>query len=115
MPTVWARLMHELGYECFGANGGDIGGIVTNRLAVEFPRAVHVHYPAEPHVADDVPLSAEEHAFLAARPHGRETGDAYARAREPAADAGLRSRRLADRAGGVNPTRAGSGPITTAT
>jgi pimeloyl-ACP methyl ester carboxylesterase len=71
--------MARLGYERFGAHGGDIGGFVTNRLAVEFPDrlvGIHVHYPAEPQV--DADLSAEEEEFLAARPGQRETGGAYA-------------------------------------
>jgi epoxide hydrolase len=37
VPALWALLMHRLGYEWFAAHGGDIGGFVTNRLAVEFP------------------------------------------------------------------------------
>jgi epoxide hydrolase len=38
---------------------------------------IHVHYPAEPCLADDVELSDEEQAFLAARPGGREACVAY--------------------------------------
>jgi epoxide hydrolase len=68
VPALWASLMRRLGYERFGAHGGDIGGFITNRLAAEAPErliGIHVHYPAEPHVADDAPLSGDERAFLA--------------------------------------------------
>jgi pimeloyl-ACP methyl ester carboxylesterase len=81
VPALWTRLMRRLGHERFGAHGGDIGGFVTNRLAIEFPDrllGVHVHYPAEPHLADDVALSTEEQAFVAERPRAREVGGAYA-------------------------------------
>jgi pimeloyl-ACP methyl ester carboxylesterase len=38
IPGLWARLMREiLGYERFGAHGGDIGAYVTNRLGSESP------------------------------------------------------------------------------
>ena len=38
VPELWTRLMREvLGYEQFGAHGGDIGAMVANRLALEHP------------------------------------------------------------------------------
>ena len=80
VPELWVRLMTDvLGYERFGAYGGDIGGMVTNRLAREHPErllGIHVSFLAEPHV--EGPLSAVERAFLAARPEGLEEAGAYA-------------------------------------
>ena len=41
---LWARLMGELGYERFGAAGGDIGSHVSRYLALDHPdRVVAVH------------------------------------------------------------------------
>ncbi len=40
----WARLMSALGYERFGAQGGDWGAAVTTRLGVQHPaRCVGIH------------------------------------------------------------------------
>jgi pimeloyl-ACP methyl ester carboxylesterase len=81
IPSTWHRLMTEvLGYERYGAHGGDIGAMVTNRLAVEHPDAVagiHVTMPAEP-ATDPATLTSEERSFLAERLVGQETGGAYA-------------------------------------
>lgn len=83
IPGLWARLMRDtLGYERFGAHGGDIGAMVTNRLALEFPGhlvGIHVALVAEPGVGPDAaPLSEAEQAMLAQRAVGQETGGAYA-------------------------------------
>lgn len=52
IPGCWNRLMVDvLGYDRFGAHGGDIGAMVTNRLACEFPShlaGIHVALVAEP-------------------------------------------------------------------
>ena len=49
---LWAELMTEvLGYERFGAHGGDIGAMVANRLALEHPErmaGIHVTRTADP-------------------------------------------------------------------
>ena len=83
IPELWTRLMREvLGYERFGAHGGDIGAMVTNRLAYEFPEdllGIHVALVAEPHVGPGAAaLSDAERAMLTARTRGQETGGAYA-------------------------------------
>lgn len=80
IPSIWHRLMTDvLGYRHYGAHGGDIGAMVTNRLAIEHPGLVgiHVTMPAEP-AADPASLTEEERAFLAGRLVSRETGGAYA-------------------------------------
>ena len=82
VPELWAALMSDvLGYERFAAHGGDIGAMVTNRLAYEFPeRLVGLHVAvAEPYVGSGcAPLSDAERAMLAERLAGQETGGAYA-------------------------------------
>ena len=64
-----ARLMTDvLGYQRFGAYGGDIGADVTNWLAIRYPdRVVGIHliHPKLPTTIDpDQPLSAAEQAYL---------------------------------------------------
>jgi pimeloyl-ACP methyl ester carboxylesterase len=52
IPQLWYRLMTDvLGYPRFGAHGGDIGAMVTNRLALEHPEAligIHVNGGTRP-------------------------------------------------------------------
>jgi pimeloyl-ACP methyl ester carboxylesterase len=69
IPDLWARLMSDiLGYDRFGAYGGDIGGMVTNRLALEFRErltGVMTSFVAEPYLGPGAPpLTAAERAFL---------------------------------------------------
>jgi pimeloyl-ACP methyl ester carboxylesterase len=64
-----ARLMTDvLGYQRFGAYGGDIGADVTNWLAIRYPdRVVGIHliHPKLPTTIDpDRPLSTAEQAYL---------------------------------------------------
>ena len=80
IPALWAHVMTDvLGYERFGAYGGDIGGMVTNRLALEFPErllGIVVSFLAEPELAE--PLSERERALVEGRPRGEEDAGAYA-------------------------------------
>jgi pimeloyl-ACP methyl ester carboxylesterase len=64
-----ARLLTDvLGYQRFGAYGGDIGADVTNWLAIRHPDRVlgiHLIHPKLPTTIDpDQPLSAAEQAYL---------------------------------------------------
>jgi pimeloyl-ACP methyl ester carboxylesterase len=81
IPGIWHRLMTDvLGYPRYGAHGGDIGAMVTNRLAIEHPDSVagiHVTMPAEP-TAAPATLTAEEQDFLTQRRMGHEPDGAYA-------------------------------------
>jgi pimeloyl-ACP methyl ester carboxylesterase len=81
IPTIWHRLMTDvLGYPRYGAHGGDIGAMVTNRLALEHPdhvTGIHVTMPAEPTAAATT-LTAREREFLAERRVNHETNGAYA-------------------------------------
>ncbi|MDQ4030216.1 MAG: epoxide hydrolase 1, partial [Actinomycetota bacterium] len=84
VPELWARLMTDaLGYGRFGAYGGDIGGMVTNRLALEFPErlaGIATSFPAEPYLGPGAaPLSDAEQAIVDTRQLGVEVGrEAYA-------------------------------------
>jgi pimeloyl-ACP methyl ester carboxylesterase len=77
----WARLMTELGYDRFGAHGGDIGADVTNWLAIEHPgRLVGMHtiHPKLPTEVDPArPLSAAEQAYLDRRDAEDEADGGY--------------------------------------
>jgi pimeloyl-ACP methyl ester carboxylesterase len=68
VANLWAELMTALGYERFGAAGGDIGSHVSRYLALDHPdRVVAVHRmdAGVPVVAGDpAELSAEERAWL---------------------------------------------------
>ncbi|HCU52620.1 MAG TPA: epoxide hydrolase [Micromonosporaceae bacterium] len=61
---AWAELMRRLGYERYGAQGGDIGGAVSPELGRADPdRVVGVHVNGGPSIPP-VPLSEEELASL---------------------------------------------------
>jgi pimeloyl-ACP methyl ester carboxylesterase len=82
VPGLLASLMTEvLGYERFGAYGGDIGGMITNRLALEYPESltgVSTAFPAEPYLgADAKPMTPAERAFLERRGQRDEPLDGY--------------------------------------
>ncbi len=68
--TYWAKLMTELGYEQFGAQGGDVGAGVTSNLGRFFPerlRGIHLSSNlAWPSPLPDAPnLSEAEKDYLA--------------------------------------------------
>jgi microsomal epoxide hydrolase len=72
IATMWAELMTGLGYEHFGAQGGDWGAMVTTYLGARYPaRLIGIHLnmviafrdETQPRSEDD--LSEEERAELA--------------------------------------------------
>jgi pimeloyl-ACP methyl ester carboxylesterase len=82
---LWHELMTEgLGYERFGAQGGDWGATVASRLAMLRPEAVagiHLNYlpgSYSPWLEDGPILSAAEREFLAGQDAWLETDGAYA-------------------------------------
>ncbi|MET1075936.1 MAG: epoxide hydrolase [Umezawaea sp.] len=79
---LWAELMRTLGYDRFGAAGGDIGSQVSRFLALDHPeRVVGVHRtdPGIPvFTGDPADLTPEERTWLAAWPEWRGTEGAYA-------------------------------------
>jgi pimeloyl-ACP methyl ester carboxylesterase len=49
VAALWARLMEELGYQRFGAQGGDWGSIVSIALGLDYPErtiGIHLNYIA---------------------------------------------------------------------
>ncbi|BAO94123.1 epoxide hydrolase family protein [Caballeronia insecticola] len=82
---MWLELMTKLGYDRFGAQGGDIGAGVSMWLARRFPAQMigaHVNYiPASfrPPVSDSLcPVTEEERAYLDAVAAWASTEGAYA-------------------------------------
>ncbi len=69
IARLWHDLMRALGYERFGAQGGDLGAGVSMWLARQFPgavRGIHLNYiPASfrPALDDATPLSDAEQDF----------------------------------------------------
>jgi pimeloyl-ACP methyl ester carboxylesterase len=80
---LWAQMMTLLGYERFGAQGGDWGAGVSTWLALDHPErllGIHLNYipgSYRPHVAPDAPLSEAERSFLAERDRWVEEEGAY--------------------------------------
>jgi len=82
---LWSELMSGLGYERFGAQGGDVGAAVTSWLGVRFPErltGIHLNYipgAYRPSLGEtDPPLSQEETAFLQRAAAFSEAEGAYA-------------------------------------
>jgi pimeloyl-ACP methyl ester carboxylesterase len=83
VPQLWATLMADvLDYRRFGAHGGDIGGMVANRLALEHPErllGIHVTRAADPYVGPGAaPLTGAEQALRPARARWHEAEGGYA-------------------------------------
>ncbi|HWC64846.1 MAG TPA: alpha/beta fold hydrolase, partial [Thermoanaerobaculia bacterium] len=83
IADLWSRLMEELGYARFGAQGGDFGASVSTALALENSRrltGIHLNYvPGSyaPDLSPGPPPSAEEEAFLAAQARWDEEEGGY--------------------------------------
>ncbi|MBQ0976690.1 epoxide hydrolase family protein [Micromonospora sp. M61] len=83
--ALLARTLHELmtdvlGYERYGAFGGDVGGVVTGWLGALHPEQVagiHMIHPPFPASFDARPLSAAEQAYLDAEAEYDETDGGY--------------------------------------
>ena len=120
-PTPWAQLMARLGYDRYGAQGGDWGAMVTTSIGRHDPDHVVGHPPqhaaraARPADVDD--LTEQEQAALDVdRPLPRLGLGLLQAAVDPSADAGLRPRRLARPASARGSSRSsGRGPTATAT
>jgi pimeloyl-ACP methyl ester carboxylesterase len=84
IAELWAKLMSGLGYERFGAQGGDWGATIATRLALAFPErvaAIHLNYIPGSYAPDlgpeSRPLSPAEEKFIAERDLWREEEGAY--------------------------------------
>jgi pimeloyl-ACP methyl ester carboxylesterase len=75
IAAAWAELMRRLGYERYGAQGGDWGAIISRRLGIQDPDhvvGVHLNFlptaiPSDP--AELAALTEEEQARLAVVQH----------------------------------------------
>jgi epoxide hydrolase len=83
IAVAWAQLMDRLGYDRYGAQGGDWGSMITAALGNAVPEAlvgIHLTMPlALRPDADDQPLSAAEQAAVAGGKAFRKVGTGYAR------------------------------------
>jgi pimeloyl-ACP methyl ester carboxylesterase len=78
---LWARLMDAVGYDRFGAAGGDIGSHVSRYLALDFSErvlAVHRTDAGIPVVAPGVELTQAERVFLDEAAAWNQSEGAYA-------------------------------------
>ncbi|HTC68108.1 MAG TPA: epoxide hydrolase [Acidothermaceae bacterium] len=80
VAALWAELMSVVGYEKFGAAGGDIGSHVSRYLALDYPdRVVAVHRTdAGLFTGDPADLTKEERDWLATVATWGATEGAYA-------------------------------------
>jgi pimeloyl-ACP methyl ester carboxylesterase len=85
IARAWSVLMNRLGYERFGAQGGDWGSAVTTALALRQPErlvGIHLNYAPEPvrsrSEAENVDLTDDERQSVADLDHHLEWGTGYA-------------------------------------
>ena len=82
IAVAWAQLMDRLGYDRYGAQGGDWGSVVTAALGAAVPEAlvgIHVTMPLAPRPdPDDRPSTAAEREALKQRKAFLRSGGAYA-------------------------------------
>ncbi|MFC4946062.1 epoxide hydrolase family protein [Pseudonocardia sp. GCM10023141] len=82
IATAWAQLMDRLGYERYGAAGGDWGSIITSALGTGAPEnlfGIHLTMPIaqRPETGDVGPLTADEKGRLAEREAFAKVGTGY--------------------------------------
>ena len=81
IARAFTDLMRRLGYDRYGAQGGDWGAQVTTRMAALDPEhcvALHLNMPIADRPEDEVPLTEDEKADLAAMSHFRREESGYA-------------------------------------
>jgi epoxide hydrolase len=81
IASVFAELMGRLGYERYGAQGGDWGAQVATRIGPLDPEhcaAIHLNMPLAERPDEPVPLSEAEQADLAVMAHFRREESGYA-------------------------------------
>ncbi|MFG1797869.1 epoxide hydrolase family protein [Nocardia sp. NPDC049149] len=67
IAAAWAELMHRLGYERYGVQGGDIGAAVSPEVGRTVPeRVAGVHVNGGPGPMPPLPLAEDEFASLTA-------------------------------------------------
>jgi epoxide hydrolase len=81
IASAFAELMGRLGYERYGAQGGDWGAQVATRIGPLDPEhcaAIHLNMPLAERPDEPVPLSEAEQADLAVMAHFRREESGYA-------------------------------------
>jgi epoxide hydrolase len=81
IASAFTELMRRLGYERYGAQGGDWGAQVATRIGSLDPghcAAIHLNMPLADRPEDTVPLSEAEKADLAVIAHFRREESGYA-------------------------------------
>jgi len=81
VARAFTELMRRLGYERYGAQGGDWGAQVATRIGALDPEhcaAIHLNMPLADRPDEPVPLSEAEQADLAALAHFRREESGYA-------------------------------------
>jgi pimeloyl-ACP methyl ester carboxylesterase len=77
---AWIELMARLGYERYGAQGGDWGSVVTRAIALADPghvAGIHLNMVTVPPVLDDGDPTPAEQAALAGLKHYRDWDSGY--------------------------------------
>ncbi len=108
IARAWDELMIRLGYQRYGAQGGDWGSLITTRIGAQnLGRCASVHVtmplagPAPEHYAD---LTPEELDFIGRFARLRRArGGVLEAAEDPPADPRIRIGRLTGRPGGMDP------------
>jgi pimeloyl-ACP methyl ester carboxylesterase len=80
IAVAWAQLMDRLGYDRYGAQGGDWGSMVTSALGTIVPEnlvGIHLTMPVALKPDDAGPLSAAEERAMAARKVFEKIGTGY--------------------------------------
>jgi pimeloyl-ACP methyl ester carboxylesterase len=82
IATAWAQLMDRLGYDRYGAQGGDWGSMITSALGTGAPEnvvGIHLTMPLAAPPPDDEgqPLTGAERKALAARKTFQKVGTGY--------------------------------------
>jgi pimeloyl-ACP methyl ester carboxylesterase len=83
MADLWLKLMHELGYGKFGAQGGDFGAGVSTILGLKYPNKVtgiHLNYipgSYKPFFDSESSLTEEEIQFIRSVEEWDQTEGAY--------------------------------------
>ena len=78
VAEAWKVLMARLGYERYGAQGGDWGSMISSQLAVVDPEHVAgIHINMVLGIPDDTPLSDDEQALMGRTGDFMANGSAY--------------------------------------
>jgi pimeloyl-ACP methyl ester carboxylesterase len=84
IATAWAQLMDRLGYDRYGAHGGDWGSVISSALGTGAPEnvvGIHLTMPmaAPPPEGERQPLTPAEQKALARRENFMKVGTGYSR------------------------------------